>query len=191
MRFLLKITIGVIVSIMIIVTFEFFLDSDAGIVEHDMQESVSRKEEEYGQDKDVNSITIGDKHEPDLIENKSRADGGKPLKPFTAYKISDLQKVEKTSLQGTNSEARLYMSVNEMMYAVNNVSLKDKLWLATIARKIKKDNINRISNVLEAGITYTEIEELKNILGQDLSSDEIERLDGMLIKSRKVYAEIR
>ncbi len=82
-----------------------------------------------------------------------------------------------------------YFLTSREVSLINNISLTDKVKGLSILCKVKKDDFNRLVSIVKGGITSGEYDELKQIFERNLSQKDIEELNGLMLKNKKLYAE--
>ncbi|MFZ5989093.1 MAG: hypothetical protein ACOYWZ_18475 [Bacillota bacterium] len=106
----------------------------------------------------------------------------------TAQNIEPSKADSKSTHSG--HEKKFFLTHDEII-AMNNVSFTDKIMGLSILRKLNKSDIEDMLKIARGGITFDEMEDLKKILLTKLEPDEIEKLEGMLRKNKKLYAQGR
>lgn len=82
---------------------------------------------------------------------------------------------------------RLFMTSEEVM-AMQDLSVRDKLMGMSILKKVPMEDIERIYRMSEDGVTYGELEDIRLILEKYLAEEEVEKLDDLLMRHKKMYA---
>jgi hypothetical protein len=80
-----------------------------------------------------------------------------------------------------------YISSDEIL-SLENVSLGDKIACASIISKVSGDVIGRIASMARDGVTYSEMDEVRELLGNYLSISEIKKLTDLLESNRSRFA---
>lgn len=81
-----------------------------------------------------------------------------------------------------------FMTMNEV-FAIENISLADKLAGLAILGKLKQGDIETVFNMSEDGITYSEFDQIKAMLSKTLNAKEIDKLNSILMKNKQLYAQ--
>ena len=97
---------------------------------------------------------------------------------------SDSQKSDTSS----KNPGEYFMTLNEV-FAIENISLADKLAGLSILGKLKKDEVDAVFNIAEDGITYGELDEIRHRLEKSLPEKDVEKLSEILMKNKKLYEE--
>jgi hypothetical protein len=82
-----------------------------------------------------------------------------------------------------------YFLTYDEILNIENISLGDKLAGLSIIRKIPGQDLNRIMDMADGGITLDEAGELEVILEQKLDSNDIDKLKEIVDRSRKLYVQ--
>lgn len=92
------------------------------------------------------------------------------------------------NIGSSNEEDEYFMTFSEVN-SIENINLRDKLTGMSILSKIKNIDLQKIYTLADGGITMEELRELKKILEKSLNKSEIEKLDELLMKNKKLFAE--
>ena len=77
----------------------------------------------------------------------------------------------------------------EEVASIENLSLRDKLTGLSILSRMEKDQIERICSISEGGVTFEEAGVIRQILEKYLSDSEIDTLNDILLRNKRVYAQ--
>jgi hypothetical protein len=91
--------------------------------------------------------------------------------------------------KGSSGSRDDYFMTFSEVNSIENINMQDKLLGLSIISKIKKDDLQKIYKLSDGGITIDELKELKKILDRNLCKSDIEKLDDLLMKNKKLFAE--
>jgi len=81
---------------------------------------------------------------------------------------------------GRQGDSRVLLSGNGAAKAISSLSIRDKLWLAKILGRCSMQELLRIKDMLQGGVTYEENLEMYRILRQRVTDDEQKKLDTLI-----------
>ncbi len=84
----------------------------------------------------------------------------------------------------SNQQEEFFLTIDDVM-AARNVSLNDRLSAIAIAGKINKADMEKIYGMAKDGLTYREIQEIKRILENNLSKEDMNRIEALLQKYKQ------
>lgn len=82
-----------------------------------------------------------------------------------------------------------YFLTVENLKALSKINFMDKLKALNIVRKVRKEDLDRIICITRRGITYSEKGTVEDILKRSLSRKDIDKLQGILDKSKAVLLD--
>lgn len=83
-----------------------------------------------------------------------------------------------------------FLTLDEVI-SMQNINLEDKIAGLAVLKKLGKSEMERIVELTNAGITNGEMHEIKAILTKRLSQEDLECLNEILIKNKKIYSQYK
>ncbi|MCX7843355.1 MAG: hypothetical protein N2489_09840 [Clostridia bacterium] len=86
--------------------------------------------------------------------------------------------------QENNEEKKYFLTLDEIL-SIKDISLKDKLAGLSVIKKLKREDIERIVEMAQGGITQEEYRAIENILRNNLEKKDIACLGEILDRNMK------
>jgi hypothetical protein len=88
-----------------------------------------------------------------------------------------------------DEESLKYYMTREEVFSLENASLPDKFECFRIVARLGREELQSIYSVIRDGVTIDEMTGIREALSRQLEPCEIEKLEGLLQKNRRLYAE--
>ncbi len=111
---------------------------------------------------------------PDRPNPHVSTEGNIPIAP---HEVPEEQPVADSGRQG---HSRVMLSRNRAIKALSALSFKDKLWLVKLLGRCSMEELIRIKDMLQDGVTYEENLSMYKMLGQKVTDDEQKKLDTLI-----------
>jgi len=136
-------------------------------------------------DSDVKDSSGPDKNEYEKHLENNQNSQDKLSNTVEGYDIPDYKDIYGEDF---HKDGRLFMS-SEEVEAVECLSFKDKVTGISILSKVGKNDMEKIYDVVEDGVTNEEMGKIRSLLEKYLSESEVDTLYKMLWKTKLLYQE--
>ncbi|HHW47961.1 MAG TPA: hypothetical protein GXX14_05000 [Clostridiaceae bacterium] len=126
--------------------------------------------------------------EPDEIAGE-KADTNEPS-PEDAGEGDPKKTGDNGEPSGETGDRRMegsYLSVDEINF-FQKISLMDKLKVLSVISRLKKEDIDAILRMVSGGITYAEMDKIREILEERLGEKDVCMLENLINKNKELYS---